>query len=74
VAPADLPSPGVWVPPITTEIELGHVGAGRAATGGFIRGYVTVAPNGSVLLNGQPLPRDEEYGLFDLCRTQHLLP
>jgi hypothetical protein len=74
VAPADLPGSGAIVPPITTEIELGRVGANRAATGGFIRGYVTVEPNGTVLLNGQPLPREQQYGLTDICREQHLLP
>ena len=74
VAPADLPSAGAPTPPITTEIQLGRVGSGGAATGGRIRGYVTVAPDGNVLLNGQPLPREQEYGLFDLCRQQHLIP
>jgi len=74
VAPADLPGSTAPVPPITTEIELGHVAAGRAATGGFVRGYVTVEPNGTVLLNGQPLPREQEYGLFDLCRQQRVIP
>ena len=74
VAPADLPGSGTGMPPITTEIELGHVGGGRATAGGLIRGYVTVAPDGSVLLNGQPVAREQEYGLFDLCRAQRLLP
>jgi hypothetical protein len=35
---------------------------------------VTVEPNGTVLLNGQPLPREQQYGLTDICREQHLLP
>jgi hypothetical protein len=74
VAPADLPGGNAAVPSVTTEIELGRVGAGRAATGGLVRGYVTVEPNGTVLLNGQPLPRAEEYGLYDLCREQRLVP
>lgn len=74
VAPADLPGSSAAVPSITTEIELGRLGANRAATGGLVRGYVTVEPNGTVLLNGQPLPREQQYGLADLCREQRLLP
>ena len=74
VAPADLPGSNVAVPSVTTEINIGRVPAGHASAGGLIRGYITVEPDGTVLLNGQPLPREQEYGLFDLCRDQRLIP
>jgi hypothetical protein len=72
VAPADLPSSDA-TPSITTEIELGRLG-GRAAAGGVMKGYVTLQPDGSVLLDGQPLPSSQEYGLLDICRQQRLIP
>jgi hypothetical protein len=71
VAPADLPGAAA-TPSITTEIDLGRV-AGRAAARG-IKGYVTVQPDGSVLLDGQPLSGGQEYGLLDICRAEHLIP
>jgi hypothetical protein len=72
VAPADLP--GSTNPTITTEIELGRVTGRSAAFGGDIKGYVTVRPDGSVLLNGQPLAASQEFGLLDFCRQQQFIP
>ena len=74
VAPADLPGNNVAVPSVTTEINIGRVPAGHASAGGLIRGYITVEPDGKVLLNGQPLPEAQEYGLYDLCREQRMIP